>query len=120
MSVYIDDVVMSGEKVTGNLIPPCMEILRRYELIGHKVAYFTQSDVKVITGVSVDTCGLGIPNKRRRKIRALFEERARAIEPEEKMLYQNALVGLLRESSSLDSSLKVLATNVERGVQELR
>ncbi len=105
MTVYIDDVVMSGEKLSGDLIPQCMKVLKRYELIGHKVIYFSPSDIKIITGVAVGPKGLGVPNRRFRKMRALIEERNRATDLAEKLVYQRSLVGLLRESSFQNATL---------------
>ena len=113
MTVYVDDVVFSGISVSGDLIPPCMAIFREFELIGHKVAFFSGAEEKVITGLAVTASGLGITNKRRRKIRALMEERQRATDPAERKLYSNSLIGLLRESSSIEPSFLALARTVE-------
>lgn len=62
MTVYVDDVVMSGPNVTGKLIPECKRILRAHGLAGHKVSLFHDGEVRVVTGVAIDRQGLAIPH----------------------------------------------------------
>ena len=58
--------------------------------------------------------GLGITNKRKRKIRALIQELRSSTDPVIRAPYKSSLVGLLRESSNFDSHYKVFANAVER------
>ncbi|MDB5977945.1 MAG: reverse transcriptase family protein [Nevskia sp.] len=114
MTVYVDDIVMSGAEADGKMIPKCKRILKNYELQGHKILKFSNGETRVITGVAVGPEGIGIPNKRRRKIRALREELQRANDPLERLRYKNALLGQLREGAPLDSSLSDLAAMVKQ------
>jgi hypothetical protein len=38
MTVYVDDVVMSGPNAKGTLIPICKKIIKKYSLRGHKIS----------------------------------------------------------------------------------
>ncbi|WP_411888309.1 reverse transcriptase family protein [Hydrocarboniphaga effusa] len=113
MTVYVDDVVFSGTNVTGDLIPACVKIMRDFELIGHKILFYSLGEERVVTGLSVSPSGIGVTNKRKRKLRALLEERALATDPEDKKLYTNSLIGLLRESGSIDPAYLPLARKFE-------
>jgi hypothetical protein len=113
MTVYVDDIVLSGGDVAGTHVHECASILRKYELIGHKIEYFHRDEIRVITGLTVDGKSLGVTNKRKRKIRALREELARETDAAEKRRYGASLLGLLRESSSIDPSMLLLASRLE-------
>lgn len=114
MTVYVDDVVMSGSGVTGALIPKCKRILKEYGLKGHKISLYREDQTRVVTGVAIGTAGLSIPNRRRRKIRALQEELVNATNPSERARYTQALVGQLREGSPLDPTFGSLAEKYTR------
>lgn len=113
MTVYIDDIVLSGGAVAGGHVQQCADILRKYDLLGHKIEYFGKEQTRVITGLSVRDGRLGVTNKRHRKIRALREEFTRETDPVEKRRYGASLLGLLRESSSIDPSMLPIARRFE-------
>ena len=114
MTIYVDDIFLSGDGVTGEMVNDVSKILREYSLIGHKVAYFKPEKIRVITGITVAKNCLGITNKRKRKIRALIQELRSSTDPVIRAPYKSSLVGLLRESSNFDSHYKVFANAVER------
>ena len=114
MTIYVDDIVMSGIGACGELIPKCKRILKNHGLNGHKISLYKAGDVRIITGVAVHQNNLSIPNKRYRKIRALQEEIEKSTDPIELKRYKNAILGQLREGSTLDPSLTRLSISIER------
>lgn len=114
MTVYIDDIVFSGEDVSGSLIPKAKQIIKKYGLQGHKILYFGKNQPRIITGVAVTPDGqLRIPHKRHRKIRALEREHRNATNPGHRELYRKALIGQYREGSRLEPSLLGKARQLE-------
>ncbi len=113
MTVYVDDIVFSGGGTSGEHVHECGRILRKYELIGHKIEYFLDGQARVVTGLSVEAGRLGITKKRQRKIRALREEFERERDPVERRRYGDSLLGLLRESGGIDASMLPLAKKIE-------
>lgn len=53
MTVYVDDIVFSGDGVDGNLIPIAKEIIKKSGLKGHKISHFRKNQPRIITGVVV-------------------------------------------------------------------
>jgi len=105
MTVYVDDIVFSGEKVNGSLIPKAKGIIKKSGLKGHKISFFNKAQTRIITGVAVTPNGqLLIPNKRHRKIRVLEREYRNATDPNHREIYRKALIGQYREGSRLEPS----------------
>jgi hypothetical protein len=114
MTVYIDDIVFSGEQVNGSLIPKAKGIINRYWLKGHKISVFRKNQTRIITGVAVRPDGqLLIPNKRHRKIRVLEREYRNATNPNHREIYRKALIGQYREGSRLEHSFLEKAKQLE-------
>lgn len=103
MTVYIDDIVISGDSVDGKLIPKCKRVIKEFDLRGHKVAFFRKGAVRVITGAAVTSSGISLPHKRQRKIRALERELLKSNSTELRLLYLKAIVGQYREAKIFDS-----------------
>lgn len=115
MTVYIDDIVFSGEQVNGNLIPKAKEIIKSYGLKGHKISVFRKNQTRIITGVAVTPDGqLLIPNKRYRKIRVLDREYRNATNPNHREKYRKALLGQYREGSRLEPTFLGKAKQLEK------
>ncbi|WP_295426552.1 reverse transcriptase family protein [uncultured Thiodictyon sp.] len=114
MTVYVDDIVFSGQNVTGSLIPKAKIIIRKSGLRGHKISAFKKGATRVVTGTAVTQNGqLDIPNRRHRKIRALRHEYDCAINAADKRIYYNALIGQYREGSRLDPDFRRKATDLQ-------
>lgn len=113
MTLYVDDIVMSGPMAKGTLIPVCKRIIKKYGLKAHKIAQFSQGETRVITGVAVDKSGLKLPNKRHRKIRALKEELEKSDNAVDQLTFGRALIGIFREASVLEPSFREKARVIE-------
>ncbi|MCX7110695.1 MAG: reverse transcriptase family protein [Proteobacteria bacterium] len=114
MTVYVDDIVFSGDGVNGSLIPIAKKIIKKSGLQGHKISRFRKNQPRIITGVAVMPNGqLRIPNKRHRKIRALQHEYSNATDPRHREIYYKALIGQYREGSRLEPNFLVKAKQLE-------
>lgn len=118
MTVYVDDIVVSGAGATGHLIPLIKAVLKKYGLRGHKIVQWRRGDTKVITGMAIRDGQLRIPNKRWRKIRGLLSEYQRTDSHEDKAMYKSALLGQLREAGGLHAGFVDLARQLERDLTE--
>jgi len=114
MTVYVDDVVVSGPGVASRFIEPASKIIARYGLRAHKFSTSSAGSPLVITGVERRQTGDVAPGARFRKIRALQTELARARTPERKCLFLKALIGQYREGHALIPNALVHAKRYER------
>ncbi|AFL73219.1 reverse transcriptase family protein [Thiocystis violascens] len=106
MTVWIDDIVFSGDNVNGTLIPKAKIVIKKSGLQGHKISVFNRGQASVVTGVAITADGqLHIPNKRYRKIRALENEYCAASNQADRAIYGKALIGQYFEGSQLDPGL---------------
>ncbi|MFM8330833.1 MAG: reverse transcriptase family protein, partial [Candidatus Methylumidiphilus sp.] len=118
MTVYVDDIVFSGENVEGTIIPKAKEIIKSHGLHGHKISFYRKNQPRVVTGVAVFPGGpLRIPHKRLRKIRVLEREFYSSIRPDEREIYRKALMGQYREGSRLEPGFLNKAKRLENIAQ---
>ncbi|HEY1092764.1 MAG TPA: reverse transcriptase family protein [Burkholderiaceae bacterium] len=68
MTVYVDDLTLSGEHANLQLLWRCKAILAGVGLATHKDKSFPVGGHKMITGVALSSRGLHVPNKRMRAI----------------------------------------------------
>lgn len=116
-SVYVDDVVISGEELPTDIIGQMLSVLRKYGLKGHKTSIQSKAQAPVVTGVALTSEGARLPNKRWSVIRALENEVKRTRAGIRKKKYLKSLIGQYREGAALHPSFKVLA---HRHVQDLQ
>jgi len=98
MTVYVDDVVVSGPGKASGFIEPAKGIIGTFGLRAHKFSVIAAGAPIVITGVHQDARGSTVPSGRHRKIRALKEEYKNATSDERRVTYLKALVGQYREA----------------------
>jgi RNA-directed DNA polymerase len=99
MTVYVDDVVVSGPGKASAFIEPAKKIIGTFGLRAHKFSVIAAGAPIVITGVHQDAKGSTVPSGRHRKIRALKEEYRNARTDERRIIYLKALVGQYREAA---------------------
>ena len=76
MTVYIDDVTISGDSVSPAKIWEIKEAIHKSGLIYHKEKLFVDRPAEV-TGVFVDGLKLSIPDKQFKKRRELLDNRSK-------------------------------------------
>jgi hypothetical protein len=106
ITVYVDDVVVSGATVSGQVVNQILAVMRRFGLSGHKIDLAKRNRVAVVTGVALSPSGPTLPHKRWEKIRALEAEVAGASNSRLQRVYLASLLGQLREGAALVPALK--------------
>lgn len=114
MSLYVDDITVSGEKATSALIAKIEEVIAAAGLTSHKVKMYDGVPATV-TGVVVHKGRLALPHARARAIRELRESMA-TLAPSEVDATLSKLVGKLNEAQQFVGSYgaikkKVLSTH---------
>ena len=84
LSVWVDDVVISGRFVPGELLVSIRDVIREHGLMSHKIKYSCGNRPVFITGIGVVGRNLISPNSLNICIRDLFSEYHNALTTEEK------------------------------------
>lgn len=121
LSVYVDDITMSGPRVPAQLQHQVNEVVQKY---GHKLSpgktkIFRRGNPKHITGVVVHNGFLRVPNSRMKKARAISEAltRTSATDLTQREHLASKLSGLLGEAAHIDSRYRPWA---QRSYRDLR
>lgn len=101
MTVYVDDVVVSGPGRASWFIAPARAIIARHGLSAHKFSTTCAGLPTVITGLQQTAAGEAAPPARFRKIRALETELRRTTDPAHKAVLLKGLIGQFREGMGL-------------------
>lgn len=103
VTVYIDDVTVSGAHVPVHVIWQIKEALHRGGLRYHKEKRAVDRRAE-ITGVIVRDGKLLVPNRQRAKLRALRQSHARARHPAEAMRVAPKINGLIGQAAQIASA----------------
>lgn len=119
-TLYVDDMVFSGEGADREFLKKIWRDLSANKLIGHKVAYFAPNQPKVITGAAVFADRVEIPHKRQKRIR--FFERAfwRTQDPDEIEVLGKTLLGQYREAERIQTGSRTRAKPVQERIDATR
>lgn len=101
MTVYVDDVVVSGPGFASRFIQPAQAIIAKYDLCAHKFSTSCAGQPIIITGLQQTAHGESAPPSRFRKIRALETELRRTTDVEHQAVLLKALIGQYREGREL-------------------
>ncbi|BFI95979.1 MAG: hypothetical protein RSP_14890 [Rhodanobacter sp.] len=101
MTVYVDDVVVSGPGLSSHFIQPAQAIIGRYGLCAHKFSTTCAGLPTVITGLQQTANGESAPPTRFRKLRALETELRRTTDLKHKAVLLKGLIGQYREGMEL-------------------
>lgn len=115
MTVYIDDVVFSGDIFKKSYAFDIKGIISSYGYRCHKEQFRREHDCKIVTGLVITDSGLSIPNKRMAKARVLIDLLAQTSEPRALEWACNSLTGMINEMRQFDASkAKILALEGRR------
>lgn len=120
MTVYVDDVAMSGPRIGLRLQAAANDIIARYNLIGHKERYWGLSRPGLVTGAIVATDGLRLPNSRRQEILTGVRELKKIISPRRRIEHLRVLVGQLWSAFELEPSFERMAREFNAHLTSLR
>ena len=119
MTVYVDDVVVSGPVLASRFIQPAQAIIGRYGLCAHKFSTTCAGLPAVITGLQQTANGESAPPKRFRKIRALETELRRTTDLKHKAVLLKGLIGQYREGRELIPNALSHANRYQREFEAL-
>ncbi|NDV19587.1 hypothetical protein GO013_09165 [Pseudodesulfovibrio sp. JC047] len=102
MTLYVDDVTFSGNKIPKKNCFEIDKIIAHYGYKPHKQKLYSTKKTKIVTGLALCKDRLDIPNKRRGKIRILLKEIVREQNTEKKEKLCNSLVGMTYEAAQFN------------------
>lgn len=104
LSVYVDDITMSGNNLNRNLFNEVKDIINKYGYLHNikKTRYYAgKNQSKVVTGVVIKGDKVFLPNKRHKKIWELKQEYDKTSDIYRKHVINNRLICMKREASKI-------------------
>ena len=118
-TLYVDDMVFSGEAVDMVFANDVRVLLKNRGFVGHKIKCYAARDVKVVTGVAVRADFVDLPFSRKGRIRKTEAAFAVRTDPEELRILGRALIGQYREAERIKPGIKGKAASVEARLRSL-
>jgi hypothetical protein len=106
LSVYVDDLTMSGEELNLSHLCPIKKSFEAVGLLCHKTRFFQKHSPKLITGVIVTKQGLRLPNRRHRRIGEGIKRLCTASSQEERQAVSRTLLGQINEAAAIEERSK--------------
>jgi len=100
MTLYVDDITISGEKATPEFLNKIAIAINSYGYKYHKVACYGNG-VATITGLIVNEGRLELPHARAQKIRSLEKELMETENDIDRKRILNSLMGRLAEAEQI-------------------
>ncbi|NIK47833.1 reverse transcriptase family protein [Variibacter gotjawalensis] len=120
MTVYVDDIAISGEGARPRLLVKARRIIARYGLKSHKTKFFQALQARIITGVVVDPAGIALPHSRRVQIERGLAVLAAECDPKWKLEILTRLVSRVYEAAQIaPAEFLALATELSKARAEL-
>lgn len=113
MTCYVDDIAISGGRVTPSTLHEVRKIIARHGLRGHKAKYFDSGSSKIVTGVAIVGGRAALPNRRHLKIKQLFDQLGQVDDYVTKQKIMTRLVSHLHEAAQVDPAWRAKALNVQ-------
>ena len=120
LSVYVDDITMSGRNVSWEDLQMLHRIIRHYGLEGHKSKISQGNRPRLVTGVMLAGNDAQLPFSRWQKIKTLVKEVEREPEVGKKMLVLNRLVSTLYEAAQIEPKCRTMAEHFHREMRALK
>jgi RNA-directed DNA polymerase len=120
MTLYVDDVVISGAGAHRGLMAAIRQIISAHGLRSHKLRHFAAKRPKIVTGVMVAQDGLRLPNRRHQRIKDGYTELHPATTSVDKLTVLNWLGSLVHEAAQIDSRHRPSAIQLDALRRQLR
>lgn len=120
MTCYVDDITMSGELASREVLHEARTMIFRAGLRAHKDRSFSPDGPKIVTGVAVTKYGIGLPFGRWQKIRNQIRELERCSDDNQKLVIYQQLISRLYEATQIDSRCRVSAEYHHARFKELK
>lgn len=117
LTVYVDDITLSGLKVSRTTQVQVRRIIESHGLVGHKERLYRNRGL--VTGTIVTSHGLKLPNSRRQQIMAGIVRLKTCRRLKYRVLHLRKLVGQLWAAVELDRGLRKYADEYTAHLQEL-
>lgn len=103
MSLYVDDISLSGEKITPKVLLKIKDIISNYKLTGHKIKTYGAGQKRIITGIVVNPINkkCDITNKRHQKINSLVHQLRTVSDTDQKIRILKELTGRYFEANQV-------------------
>lgn len=109
MTCYVDDITMSGDGATAEVLHEARTLIFRAGLRAHKDKQFGPGVGKLVTGVMVGEKGVDLPFSRWKKIRDAVKAIDQASDVTEKLASYPRLISRLYEATQIDPRCRSLA-----------
>jgi RNA-directed DNA polymerase len=106
LTVYVDDLTMSGEQLNLSHLCPVKKSFRAVGLSCHKTRVFPRHSPKLITGAIVTEQGLLLPNRRHRSIGEGIRRLSEASSHEELQTISRKILGQINEAAVIEERSK--------------
>lgn len=120
MSLYVDDIVISGPDAHRGMLRQVRDVIARHGLRSHKIRHFSGSRPKIITGVMVGQVDLCVPNRRHLRIRNGYSALHSATTDAERLDVLKSLCGLVHEAAQIEPRFRTSAYSLEHMRRNLR
>jgi RNA-directed DNA polymerase len=120
MTLYVDDIVISGAGAHRGVMAAARQIISAHGLRSHKLRHFAAKRPKIVTGVMVAHDGLRLPNRRHQRIKEGYTELHRATAPLDKLKVLNWLGSLVHEAAQIDPHHRPSAIQLDGLRRQLR
>lgn len=103
LTVYVDDMCLSGAAATRRLLYEVRRIIASNGLKSHKARYFGPKRPKIVTGAVVGEAGLRLPNRRHLKIYQGYRALRGEADARKKLVLLTPLVSRLYEAAQVEA-----------------
>ena len=114
MSVYVDDVTLSGKVGSRNLLSKVKKVIADHGYASHKDKRYREGSMKVVTGVGISNRSLTIPEKRKGQLYSSLKKLRKTQDPLDRVLLYPSVIGRLNEAVRLDPSHETLLRTLRK------
>jgi hypothetical protein len=112
-TLYVDDMVFSGNLADRSFAVNIRQLLKDNGFIGHKVVHYRAGSTKVITGVAVNGHWRGLPFSRQCKIRMAEDAFTKSTDEKAMRALGSTLIGQYREAERIAPGIKEKARPIQ-------
>jgi len=120
LSVYVDDITMSGDCITWEDLQQLHHIIRRHGLVGHKSKISKGNKPRLVTGVMVCGTEIKLPFARWQKIQELRKALKAPTAVFDKEAALNRLISTLYEAAQIDPKCRQMAEHYHYRLRQFR
>lgn len=120
LSVYVDDITMSGVNLSWTDLRHLHHLIRRHGLSGHKSKISKGNKPRMITGVMICGSDIQLPFARWKKIKELRNALRNPSATVDKQALLNRLISTLYEASQIDPTCRRMAEHYHHRLRQLK